>query len=137
MGSQIVLSELLFPCDGGQCCLRNKSSQNVLGRALLGKRCGLFWICGLLWDCARQPASRMSCRSTGRTAGSSFSLLQGSRQATRKWWVLNMTLRMAGPSPTRKVSIMWRTSCCVLLCIMRADRSCKDLYTRKSCVSWL
>ena len=39
-------------------------------------------------------------------------------------------------SSEEKVSTMWRTSCCVPLRIMSAVLSCKNPYTRKSCVSW-
>ena len=36
--------------------------------------------------------------------------------------------------PKKKVSTMWRTSCRARLRIVRAVRSCKDSYTKKSCV---
>ena len=47
------------------------------------------------------------------------------------------TSSMMGPSPMRKVCTMWRTLCCARLRIVRAVRSCKDSYTKKSCVRWL
>ena len=63
----------LSSLDGGQCGWCKDIAENV-GRALLGRRCGLFWIRGMSWVCARQPASGMCRRSTGRMANSSFSL---------------------------------------------------------------
>ena len=42
------------------------------------------------------------------------------------WKELPQTLRTAGSPPMRKVSTMWSTSCCALLRIMSAVRSCKD-----------
>ena len=89
------------------------------------KGCGPFWILGMSWECARRPADGTFQMNTGHMASSSSSSWRKSRRSTRRWWTLNATpirtLRMAGPSPMKKVSTMWRTSCCVLVLIICAQ----------------
>ena len=50
------------------------------------------------------------------------------------WKVLRPILRVTGLSPMTVPSAMWKLSCRARLRVVRAARSCKDSYTKKSCV---
>ena len=54
------------------------------GRGLAGKECGLFWMRGMLWVCARKPASGMS--KYGPFAELLFFLVK--KEPTSRWKVV-------------------------------------------------
>ena len=111
-----------------------------IGKGPAARGCDLFWILRMSWECAQRPADGTFQVHTGHMASSSASSSQGkSRRSTGRWWTLSATLPQIQrtASLSRVKSTMWRTSCCAPLRILRAVRSCRPSYTKRSYVRWL